>query len=389
MRTLVVLLLAIGSWACTPKPSPNDRLGNDLAALLDSALAASPGLPGAMLRVEAPRLGLIWTKAAGVAEQGGEPLLPNHTFRIASMTKTFVAAAILRLVEQGKLSLDAPIARHILPASVAVLKRDGYDSERITLRMLLQHTSGLFDFATAPPTATGNALAGGYADRILADPTHRWTRAEQLALAMEIGAPYGEPGAVYHYSDTGYILLGEILETVTGGSMQQAVRDLVGYQRHGLANSYFETLEDAPPTAGPRAHQYMDSLDTNGFDASVDLYGGGGLVSNLEDQARFFRALVRGEVLEQRATLDTMLTPSPQSQGERPGVGYGMGIGRGSVDQVVCYGHGGFWGTLARHCPELDITVVVAVTNNNARSALGALTEGAIRLVAAAVGTRP
>ena len=277
MRLFALLVLTTGALGCTKTQSPTEQLGADLATLLDSALAASPGLPGAMLRVEAPSLGLVWTKAVGLAKRGGDSLRPEQTFRIASMTKTFVAAAILRLVEQGKVALDSPIARYILPASTAVIAKEGYDPDRITVRMLLQHTSGIFDCATEEGPG-GSQLVGGYAERIRADPSHRWTRAEQLALATEVGSPYGEPGAVYHYSDTGYILLGEILETVTGLSMAQATRDLVGYQRLGLGNTYFETLEDVPPTAGPRLHQYMDSIDANGLDASIDLYGGGGLV---------------------------------------------------------------------------------------------------------------
>lgn len=384
MRNVVSLVLTTAALACAKPPAPNEQLGAELAALLDSTLAASPGLPGAMLRVEAPSLGLVWTKAAGLARRGGDSLRPEQTFRVASMTKTYIATAILRLVEQGKVSLDTPIARYILPASAAVLVKGRYDPERITVRMLLQHTSGIVDFATQTGPS-GSKLVGGYVERIMAAPSHRWTRAEQLALAMELGAPYGEPAAVYHYSDTGYILLGEILETVTGLSMAQATRELVGYQRLGAANTYFETLEEVPASAGPRLHQYMDTVDVNGIDASIDLYCGGGLVSDLPDLSRFFRALVRGEILEKRATLDTMLVPTPQSSGERPGVGYGMGIGRGETDGVVCYGHGGFWGTLARHCPELDITVVTAITNNANREALGAITQGAIQRVAAAI----
>jgi len=383
VHRLALLAAIVSLPACAKPPSPTAELSADLAALLDSTVRSTAELPGAMLRVEAPSLGFSWTKAAGLAQRGGDSLRADQTFRVASMTKTYVAAAILRLVEQGKLELDAPIARHILPASVTTIAKDGYDANRITVRMLLQHTSGLFDFATQA-TASGSQLQGGYSERVMADPKHRWTRAEQLQLAIEVGAPYGQPGEVYHYSDTGYILLGEILETVTGLSMQQAVRDLVGYQRLGVSNTYFETLEPVPTSAGPRVHQYMGAVDANDFDASIDLYGGGGLVSDLPDLATFFRALVRGEVLERRATLDSMLAPTPQSAGQ-PGVGYGMGIGRGEADGVVCYGHGGFWGTLARHCPELDITVVGAVTNNEANAALRALTQGAIRRVADAV----
>jgi len=379
IRALLVAIL--GALAACSPAAPNDRLAAGLAGLLDSAFAGSAGLTGAMLRVEAPSLGFRWTKAAG------DSLSPAQPLRIASNTKTFIAAAILRLVEDGRLGLDAPIVPHLLPASVATLKADGYDPDQITVRMLLQHTSGLFDYATTGVGGSGMALYGPFFDRIIADPRHRWTRAEQLAVAMATGAPYGRPGEVYHYSDTGYNFLGEILETVTGLPMQQAVRELLDFGRLGLATTWFETLDSIPAGALPRVHQYMDSLDTNEFDGSIDLFGGGGLMSNLEDLARFYRALGRGEVFKKTGTLDSMLVMSPQSLKEAPG-GYGMGIGRTESGGVVCFGHGGFWGTAARYCPAIDLTVTAAVTNTNARAALGAITQGAIRLTAAAIAAR-
>lgn len=373
-----LLPLALGLLAAcggsSRSATPTDRLDTDLTALLDSALAAGTGAPGIVLRVEAPSIGFVWAKAVGAFDKAtGEPLRPEHTVRIASNTKTYIAAAILRLVEDGRLGLDQPIAPLLLPASVATLRRGGYDAGAITVRMLLQHTSGLFDYAMSPP----------YIRRATADPGHRWTRAEQLAWAVDSGAPYGRPGDIYHYSDTGYILLGEILETVTGRSMPEAVRELLDFDRHGIAFTYFETLEPIPAGTPARAHQYLDSADATGFDASVDLYGGGGLVTNMEQLAKFYRLLVRGELFRQRAILDTMLVMTPQSQAERPG-GYGMGIARSDVDGVVCYGHGGFWGTAARHCPEIDLTVSAAV-NHTSDPTLRAVVESATRLAATAI----
>ncbi len=369
-----LLVAAACGGPAVPPASPADRLSAELAALVDSTLAGAPEVPGIMLRVEAPSIGLNWTKAVGVLDKATRaPLQPEHTMRIASNTKTYVAAAILRLVEDGKITLDQPIASLILPASVATLRRDGYDASVITVRMLLQHTSGMFDYAMSP----------AFLGLVTKDPAHRWTRAEQLALAVDSGAPYGGPDEVYHYSDTGYILLGEILETVTTRSMPEAVRELLGFDRLGIKYTYFETLDSVPPGTPAKAHQYLDSLDATNFDASVDLYGGGGLVSNLEEMARFYRALVRGEVFTKKETLDAMLTMSPQSQKERPG-GYGLGIASGTTDGVVCYGHGGFWGTAARHCPAIDLTVTAAV-NHTSDASLRQVAEGAIRLAAAAI----
>jgi D-alanyl-D-alanine carboxypeptidase len=369
---VAMTVLVSPAWA---QSEPNIRqLETDLAALLPKDDAGSEQLPGAMLRVEAPSLGLIWTGAVGVSDLATrEPLRPNQTLRIASITKTFVAAAILRLVEDNRLALDAPIGDLLRPESVAVLQNGGYDPWRITVKSLLRHTSGLFDFATSEV----------YLARVSSDPQHQWTRLEQLSLAMENGQAYGEPGEVYTYSDTGYILLGEIIETATGSAMEVAIHDLLAFDRLGINHTWFETLEPVPAAAPLRAHQYLESLDANTFDPSLDLFGGGGLVSTLEDVSRFYRALLEGEVFQKSRTLGLMLEVTPQSV-EADGRGYGLGIVHAEFDGVVCYGHGGFWGILAWHCPEIDLTVVAAATNVTAQDAVETMVNGAIRIYAAA-----
>jgi D-alanyl-D-alanine carboxypeptidase len=328
-----------------------------------------------MLRVESPTLDHPWTEAVGFADRATkEPLAPTHSVRIASQTKTFVAVAILRLVEQGKVGLDTAVVRYLAPASIRELQRGGYDPSRITVRQLLHHTSGIFDYGMTPE----------YLHAIEADPSHRWSRLEQVRFAVDHGKPWGAPGESWHYSDTGYVLLGEIVERVAGRPLGQSVRELVGFDRLGLRHTYFETLDSVPPGTGPRAHQYADTIDTYHLDASHDLWGGGGIVSDLEDIARFYRTLVRGNIFERKETTELLLAITPQSQrGEEaaPGGGYGMGIGRQTIGDLVCFGHGGYWGTLARYCPAIDLTVVAAMnrTPDSART-LGNLVTEAVRI---------
>ncbi len=361
--------------ACGGPKAPD--LTQTLQALVDSTVAATPSIPGLILRVQAPSLGLDWQGAAGVFDRAtGEKLRPEHTMRIASNTKTYIAAATLRLVEDGKVGLDDPIAKHLSPESLAELRRDGYDTEAITVRHLLTHTSGIFDYAMSPE----------FAAAIGADFSHRWTRPEQLTFAIDKGAPYGKPGEVYHYSDTGYILLGELLERTTGQTMGAAVATLIGYPKLGITHTYFESLDSVPAGTPARAHQYLDSTDTYGLDPSHDLYGGGGIVSNVADLTRFYRALVRGEILTKPGILDGMLTPSAPSLGPDSTSGYGMGIGRGRIGTELCYGHSGYWGTTARHCPAADVTVAAAMNRSpDSLNAGGQVARRALELVLAAV----
>jgi D-alanyl-D-alanine carboxypeptidase len=366
--------LASPAWS----QSAPEVLEAELARLLPSE-AGTHELPGAMLLVEAPAHGLAWSGAVGASDLAtGEALRPDQPLRIASMTKSFVAAAVLRLMEEGRLSLDAPVADHLRPGTAEALRQDGYDPGAITVRMLLQHTSGLYDFAASE----------AYMGRVAQDPRHRWTREEQVGLAMEVGEPTGAPGEAYAYSDTGYLLLGEILEMVTSQPMAEAIRDLLRFEEIGLASTWWESLEPVPASTPPRAHQYLQGMEANDFDPSLDLWGGGGLVSTLGDVAAFYRTLLTGGVFEDPATLALMIEPTPLSLGS-DGHGYGMGLVREEIAGVTCYGHGGFWSTLAWHCPDLDLTVAAATTEVTAKDAVSTMVEGAVGVVAGATDGGP
>ena len=124
MRSLIgrfgaVVVLAAGCSSGKAPASPAADLTVKLQALLDSSYAAAPQVPGIILRVEAPAIGLVFSGAVGKADmKTGEALTPEHTVRMASNTKTYISAAVLRLVEDGKVGLDSSIGRYLLPASV-------------------------------------------------------------------------------------------------------------------------------------------------------------------------------------------------------------------------------------------------------------------------------
>lgn len=330
-------------------------------------IKARPDIAGGSLHVDAPKRCLSWSGAAGVSDRAtGTPLKPEQPHRIASNTKTYVAAAVFRLVEEGKVTLDAPIAGLLSGESVEVLRRGGYWPDAITVRHLLTHTSGIFDYAMSAP----------YQEAVNGNPSKRWTRAEQVRFAVDKGQQYGEPGSVFHYSDTGYILLGEIVERITGQSMAAALRALLGYEKNRWNATWFETLEPGPAGVADRAHQYMGDADTYTWDPSFDLYGGGGLAATPRDMARFTRALFEGKVYRKKETLDLMLA-EPAVQASR---NYRSGIYARDVEGVRGFGHTGFWNTFAFHFPELDLTVAVSLTQQvNAYDAAGALLAAVVK----------
>jgi len=315
-----------------------------LQKLLTDDVNTSPTIPGEVLHITAPRQGVDISLAAGYADKAAKvPMDPHTPFRIASVTKTFTAASILRLYEDGKIKLDASIREYLPKEYIDLLRSGGYPVDAITVRHLLNHSSGIHDYGTDAK----------YYFLIVANPAHRWTRREQVESAVKWGKPHFEPGMGYHYSDTGYILLGEIIERLTGKTLGAAYRTLLNFDKLGLRETYLETLEPAPARVRPIGHSYYKEQDGVAVDASTDLYGGGGLVSTTDDLAIFFPALLGGKVYRNPSTLQTMMTiPASNQHGA-----YGMGITRQRFSGFECWGHTGFWGTSAFHCPEADVTL--------------------------------
>jgi D-alanyl-D-alanine carboxypeptidase len=342
----VSTLLACGGGDAIDSAEHRADIVRSVDAKLDALHRKYPGLPGFVAHVLVKPARLSWGGSTGIADRTtGRKLTPNATFRIASITKTFTAAAIYRLGELGQLSTSDPIERHLSPATLSMLRGAGYDPNRVTIDHLLTHTSGLRDFAISEP----------YLLAVLVDPARRWSRADQLALAMSLGAPLWQPGHGYEYSDTGYILLGEIIETATGQQLGAAYRSLLRLSTLGLAATYQESIDAVPATAGPRALQdFLPGMDNQLIDASVDLWGGGGLVSDARDLALFMQALLEGKILE-RSSLQAMLRLALPGTAAPAGA---HGIYRFDAAGSTCWGHDAFWGSVALHCPSLGVTVV-------------------------------
>ena len=231
----------------------------ELQKLLSAEVAAHPSLPGELLHVHAPKEGLNISLAAGVFDRESKrPLDPHHVFRVASVTKTFVAASILRLYEEGKIKLDDPINRYLPKEYNAILDAGGYPTNVITVRQLLTHTSGIFDYARAPE----------YYAAVTGDPKHRWTRMEQVQDAVKWGKPYFAPGKGYNYSDTGYVLLGEMIERFSGKPLALALRTVLNFKKLKLDETYLETLEPKPAGVKELSHPYLGETDIIDFDPS-------------------------------------------------------------------------------------------------------------------------
>lgn len=352
------VLIVVALAGCTPEP---DTLEERLQATLDDQVASDDRVPGAILVVHSPDLEFRGVAGWRSLDEGAPALRVDDLFRAASATKTFVSAAVIARAETGDLSLDDPLRARLSVESLEALEGGGYDPDVITVRDLLAHTAGIYDYTEA----------GSFYETILADPSHRWTRAEQLALAMAEGEVLNEPGEAFVYGDTHYILAGEVLERSTGTGLAEALRQTLRFDALGLDSTWLESLEDAPSDdAFDRlAHSYDGDVDTRDWDPSWDLYGGGGLATSADDLARFMRALFHGEVLGDDA-IEEMLTIPAVSEGAFFGIDGGLGINRFELDDgSECWAGYGYFGTAMVHCLEYDLTYASTVNQSEADDA--------------------
>lgn len=348
--------------ASLPQSRPAaDSVQTRLQQIVDSVIATRPRMPGIIVAVEQTATGMQWQAAAGYADTVRKVrLTPDQPVRLASNTKTYTAAALLRLVEMERLSLSDPLARHLPPSIDTLLRRDGYATETISIEQVLSHRAGLNE----------HPAVRSYVASLRTDPQHHWTPREQLQWLVDSLAPLGPPGAQFRYSDSGYVLLGLIVERLTGQSLGPAVRSLLRSDALGLRETWWENLEPAPPGLPDRAHQYLGGFDSYAISPTFDLYGGGGLVAPMSDLAHFLTALFDGKVFANQETLATMNRPrSPEMNG------YGMGLFGTQVGGQTGRGHSGFWGTTAMLFPDAGVTIAVAVTEQselrNANTVMG------------------
>jgi D-alanyl-D-alanine carboxypeptidase len=329
-----------------------DDIAAELQALIDAEAAATGGA-GAVLRVEVPAHGFVWRHAAGGITCGGPAVTPTTPFRIASITKTFTAAVIVQLAAEGRLGFDDLMAAHLPPGYDDLVERlqviDGVSyGPTIRVRQLLTHQAGLFDYASA----------AGFFGAIAAEPARVWTPREMLEGSIEWGPPHAPPGQgyPYNYSDTGYVLLGLIIEHLDGRPLHEAYRARI-LDPLGMHRTYLEGHE--AHRGSEMSHPYEGDLDCAVIHGTAD-WAGGGLVSDVDDIARFAQALTRGEVVPS-AWLDEMfewrfrtLDPERHSPGY---LGYGFGVEARDIDGLLLRGHRGHWGAWMHVHPASGLTI--------------------------------
>jgi len=309
MRLAAALVLALALVVLTAA-SPSE---SELQQAADHLIASSD-IPAVITLVE--RDGKRTVVASGVAEIGGSKARPDDRFWVGSVTKSFVATLVLQLVADGKLRLGETVSE-LLPGRLP-------QGRRIRLRNLLNHTSGLADYMSLAQLRREVVRNPG----VVISPGRLVSAAARLPLAFQ-------PGSRASYSNTNYLVLAEVLRRVTRQPLARLMRDRI-FEPLGLDKTSYRParrkLEEH------QIHGYDVSL-LPPTDVSLDGFGGpwadGAIVSNADDLAVFFRALLRGEIVPPRLVAE-METIAPRSHGE------GLGLYRlPSPCGLWFYGHTG------------------------------------------------
>jgi D-alanyl-D-alanine carboxypeptidase len=357
-RTLIAVsaaaaLLAgtVSLSACTSATEQTAGTGSESGALQDRMQSlVDAGYPAALASVIGPD-GTSIDVAAGIGDLAtDEPAQVDGEVRIASNTKMFVSTVVLQLVEEGKVALDAPIDTY-LPG---LITGDGIDGTRITVRQLLQHTAGLPE----------------YADQIAADAfaaQERYTSPrDMLDIALAKPAVFA-PGERWAYSNTNYLVLGLMIESVTDRALGQQIDERI-VKPLDLEHTYFPApgereLRGEHPK-GYHAKTVGELVDFTALDTSF-AWSAGALVSTPHELNVFMKALLDGELLNEE-TLAEMQTTVPAGDELWPGAGYGLGLQSYPLScGGVAWGHGGdIPGTQTRNAVGPDGTAVtIAVTS--------------------------
>lgn len=326
-----------------------------------------PGVSAAILFPD----GTMWRATSGFADVKSRRRLTADTeFAVASISKTFLAALILVLAEEGMIGLDASAGAYLPGLAL---------DPAITVRQLLDHTSGLHDYFYDPDIDKA----------LLADRTRVWTPEEALAY---VGKPYFEPGQGWAYSNTNYVILGLLAETVVGVPLAEQFRArFLG--PYGLDHTHYQGVEKP---RGPVARAYRfsgpgpklppiplsDGTNVVPFTSVVTAAGSAGsIASTADDLVTWAKALYGGSILSP-ASLSAMVGDVAVTAPFKPSIPYGLGVQAASVDGRQTLGHSGrLLGsrTVMRWLPNQGIAI--AVLTNQSRNDPNLVARALLRVV--------
>ncbi|MNK65881.1 D-alanyl-D-alanine carboxypeptidase precursor [compost metagenome] len=325
-----------------------------IEAKLKAVVDSNPKVPNAFFLLHSEKLNVHWNLAYGQSD--GQPVHADQPYHAASIGKAFTGVLIAMLAEEGKLNFQDPISKYLsddILNGLHVYKGKDYSRE-ILIEHLLGNTSGLPDFYEEKPKDGKRFL-----QRLLEDPSLSWTPQETILFSKENLKPRFAPGKGCHYTNTGFNLLGLIIEHVTGKPYHEALHDSL-FQRLGMRHSYLlQYAQPAEKSRLPVANVYALGTIVKADEhlSFAGNYAAGQSVSTSEDLFAFMKVLVEGGLLKPET-----LAKMQQWKKMWVGVDYGLGLERVRMvpflKQFDVWGHLGSIGSFMLYNPTLDLYLV-------------------------------
>lgn len=347
---------------------------DSLPQFLEAQLDHESSAPVHSMLLQVDRVGddRLFQEAVGWKNKEADAVQPTQQFRIASITKLFVATVVLQLVEEQKLKLTDKIVHHLSKHPFLRVRHlhayEGQEmAQEISVEHLLSHRTGLADIFTDK--------ADEFFAQVFANPTRPYTPQKIVELYFDYQLPQAahfRPGEGFAYSDMNYVVLGLLIEHLEGEPLAAVLRKRIIVPLD-LRDTYLEFYE-TPLIAPNLLQQWYDSFNMSLINTSFD-WAGGGLVSSMQDLNTFICALFTGKLLQPK-TLERMTQLPPSSPNEDP---YGLGIFGTSFNGDMYFGHFGFYGSYVGYCPEKKQSLIYNISQGNPPFRVKLVIEEALR----------
>lgn len=359
----LVIVLGVLIWL-NSRPVTKDQAITGIKGFVDNSLNDKKSIYAALVYIDAPQKDLQVKYAAG--ESNGKLLKTDQPFHVASVGKLFTATLIGRLVDEGKIKISDPVNLYLDDALLENLfVFEGIDyKDQVTIQHLLSHTSGAADYFALEDN--------GLMESLYQTPDKFFTPQELVQYTREHQSAYFAPGDGYHYSDTGYILLGLIIESVTGKPFHQNLHEVI-FDPLEMNDTYLMFYSE--PQNGKRtiAETWVNGHEISQFQSvSID-WAGGGVISTLDDLATFIRSLYQGKII----TPQTLALLNKFDYEFMPGIAYGNGFMQMQFEKFMptlgflprMTGHMGVLGTQLFYDPSSDMVYVSSLGSSDATAA--------------------
>ncbi|MGO4545106.1 serine hydrolase domain-containing protein [Paenibacillus sp. 2TAB23] len=313
---IVLVAVGIGLLAFLNRSISKEAVHEKIDKHITKVLEKNDSLSSVLLTIQSDQTDYMEQFAVGTKNHiSDQPAQTNSPYHAASVGKTMCAVVYGLLVDKGKISYDDKISSWLAPEILnGLFVIDGTDySDQVTVKHLLSHTSGVADYFEGP-VKRGKPIL----EIITSNPDLSFTPEELIAFTRENQEPVGRPGQQFNYSDTGYILLGLILEAIEEKPYSDILEERI-FEPLGMKDSYLMFYHDEPADI---LGVYLNGIDYSDKNAlSID-WSGGGVVTTMNDLLTFMRALEKGALLSD----EVYKQMTDFNQRYEKGIYYGMGM---------------------------------------------------------------